>query len=386
MRDDIEETLSRELWEVAGRLQVPPMPTLPVTQPSAPARRHWLPMLVAAGVVLIVAGAVAVGSLIGPGNPDLEPAPPAASRTQAPTPTEAPTPLARTAPRIPYVLDKQLYVDGVQVPGAWWSVQSGDAGWIALNDDSTWWWGTGPTAHKLSMSRDISPMISPNGRYIVMVEVQEGRTVVTGFDVRRGGDGLGAVPVDPGKTGEGDPVRVRAVTDDGVVVVQGMATSLMWLPLKDGATVDLDATAPGQVILRGTPNGVVAVGGANGSDGATGAPYLAELSDAGQLSRIRSLPRYDDLVVGPGRWLLWVPPGSMGGEVVALGTLEVQTIDGADRATMTAPRGWGFKVLAWAWEDAEHVIAPVLADSDQTNERIARCDVRSAQCVLVKAP
>ena len=43
---DVEETLGRELHEVAHGLLIPAMPPLPQEPPRA--RRHWQPMLVAA--------------------------------------------------------------------------------------------------------------------------------------------------------------------------------------------------------------------------------------------------------------------------------------------------------------------------------------------------
>ncbi len=390
MVDDLEKALGRELREVADGLRIPTMPALP-EQPSVRphAHRHWLPLLVAAVVVLVVAGAVGVGSRLG-GDRDLEPGPPAA------TPSSSPTPLARTAPSIPYVLDEQLYVDGVQVPGTWWSVKSGAAGWIALGDDGTWSWGTGPKANKLSVSRDDSPVISPNGQYIALVTTfDNGRSNVTGFDVRFGGDGLGAVPVYPGPAGAGDPIRVRAVTDDGKVIVQGSGTNLLWLPRGDNSTVDLNPTPqsapaapvdPPQVVLGSTPAGLVVVDSADGTDGASGQPYLASISDAGEFTGLGSLPPHDDIAISPAGWLLWVEPGSLGGEVAAVSSLQVQNLDGTGRATLRAPSGWDFRVMAWAWEDDEHVVAPVVRDSGKGGERMVRCGVLPAECVLIDAP
>ena len=381
MPDDIETTLSRELREVASRLQVPAMPALSTNPPAGPRpHRHWLPLLAAAAVVLIVSGAVVVGSILGGGDPDLEPAPPAASRTESvrPIPTSAPT--------VPYVLDRKLYVDGVRVPGTWWSVQAGDAGWVALRTDNTWWWGSGPEANKIEPRLDLPPLISPNGRYVALVADTNGRSAVTGFETRSGGQGWGAVPVYPGDAAAGDPVRVRAVTDDGRVIVQGAGTDLLWLPLGDNSTVDLTSTAPGQVVLAGTPDDLAVVDGTDGADGASGQPYLATISDAGELTRTSSLPSHDDLSVGPEGWLAWTPPGTTGGEVTAISALEVQTVDGTDHATLSAPPGWGFRVRAWAWEDGEHLVAPMVREGGGDRERMARCSVQPARCVLVASP
>ena len=310
---DIEEILNRELHEVADGLHVPAMPPLPQQAPAV--RRHWQPLLVAASVVLVVAGAVGVVTAVRGGNQEPEPAP-----SPSPSRTESVVRVATTAPTIPYVLDQRLYVDGEQVAGTWWSVVSADAGWLALRTDSTWWWGRGPEANRFDPPLDLPPVISPNGRYVAMVADDGGRNAVTGFATEPGGQGMGGVPVYPGNASAGDPVRVRAVTDDGRVIVQGSGTNMLWLPLVDNHTVDLTSTTP---------------------------------------------------------------EGTTGGEVTALPELQAQTLDGTRQATLTAPAGWAFRVRAWAWEDADHLVSAVLRDGSETVERLARCSARSARCVLI---
>jgi hypothetical protein len=365
---DIEETLGRELREVADGLQIPAMPPLP--QEPRRAQRHWQPLLVAAAaVVLIVTGVAVVGNTRG--SQEVQPAPPAPS----PSPTESVVRVPKTAPQVPYVLDQELYVDGEQVPGTWWSVRSGDAGWLALRTDNTWWWGRGPKANEITGRHDVPPVISPNGRYVAEVLAENGEGEVTGFDTRPAGEGLGGVPVDLGDPADGNPVTVRAVTDDGAVIVQGAATSLLWLPLVDNSTVDLTETAPGQQFLSGTPAGLVV------TDGEGGEPYLAEISEDGELTRVGAVPAHDDLVVSPAaEWLAWTAPGTTSGEVTSIPALEAQTVDASQQATLNAPAGWGFRVRAWVWEDDDHLVSPVVGDG---GERMARCSVKSAGCVLV---
>ncbi len=366
---DIETALGRELREVADSLHIPAAPPLPQQPPRA--QRHWQPMLVAAVVVLIVLGAVAAVTTVRGGR-EPEPALPSPSPSRTESGVRVPT----GAPTIPYVLDQRLYVDGEQVPGAWWSVRAGGAGWIALRTDNTWWWGRGPEANRIEPPLDLPPVISPNGRYVAMVADDGGQAVVTGFATEPDGEGMGGVPVYPGNAAAGDPVRVRAVTDDGKVIVQGSGTDLLWRPLVDNDTVDLTSTAPGQQILGNTPAGLV-VTGENGD------AYLAEVSDAGELSRIGAIPAHDDLVVSPGAvWLAWTPLGTLGGEVTSISTLQAQTVDGDQQGTLTAPDGWGFRVLDWAWEDDAHLVSPVIKDGGR-GERMARCSVESADCVLI---
>ena len=138
-------------------------------------------------------------------------------------------------------------------------------------------------------------------------------------------------------------------------------------------------TAPGKLILDGTPAGLVA------TDGDSYEPaedsYLAEISDDGELTRIVALPDHDDIQVSPGsEWLVYTPAGTTGGEVTEISRLEAQTIDGTQRATLTSPPGWHFRVRSWAWEDDGHLVAPVTGDG---GERMARCSVQSAHCVLI---
>lgn len=368
MFDDTEKTLVRELREVADGLQVPPMPALSQEPPRV--RRYWRPALAAASVLLVAAGVVAVTTQDRAGQRvDPAPSPPTPSRT------ESPAAVPTTPSGVPYVLDQRLYVDGEQVPGAWWRVWAGGDGWLAIRTDDTWWWGRGPEPRPLTGERNQPPAISPNGRYVAEVLLDEDRAVLNGLDTSAGGRRVGSVPVDLG-----DPsyVLVRAVTDDGRVIVQGESGSLLWLPLVDNRTVDLTVTEPGLRILGGTPAGVVA------TDAENEEPYLAEISDDGELTRIGAVPPHDDILVSPeGRWLATVAAGSLGGEVESVSEIAVQSLDGRQRATLTAPTGWRFGVHAWAWEDDDHLVSRVVGDR---GERTVRCRVESAVCVLIESP
>ncbi|MEJ7773379.1 MAG: hypothetical protein WKF72_01115 [Nocardioidaceae bacterium] len=383
---DIEETLGRELREVADGLHIPVMPPLPQDPPRT--QRHRQPLLVAAAIVLIVAGAVAVVATPR-GGQELGPAPPSPSRTESepsPSRTEPVVTIPTTAPTVPYVLEQRLYVDGEQVPGTWWSVQVGDAGWLAQRTDNTWWWGRGPEPNEITGWHDVPPVISPNGRYVAHAGIDNGEGVLTGFDTRPGGEGLGSVPIDLGDPQDGSTVFIRAVTNDGKVIAQGTNTRLLWLPLAGNGTVDLTVTAPRQLILGSTAAGLIANDEAGGTEPVDGEPYLAQISDNGELTRISAIPAHDDLMVSPGAgWLAWTPAGTTGGEVTSIPALEAQTVDGTQQVTLTAPAGWGFRVRAWMWEDDNHLISPVIRDGDG-GERMARCSAQSARCVLINTP
>lgn len=390
---DVEKELSRELRGIAEGLQIPALP--PLHDPPR-LRSRWQPLLVAASVVLILAGGIAVAATTLQGG-DPQPAPqPAPSLTPTPTATPTPTPSTSDLPSliptevaapipkrqatVPYVLDQRLYVDGEQVPGSWWAVEGTDEAWAGVRSDYTWWFGQGAAASsRLDGLNDTAPVLSPNGDYLAHISTEFRDGIINGFETRVGGEGLGFLDVDLGDRQDGSLTTVRAVTDDGRVIVQGTRTNLLWLPqVVDARPVDLDETAPGQVIRQNTPAGLVV------TDGEGGEAYLATISDTGRLTRVASLPAHDDLTASPGgTWLAWVPAGSLGGEVMALATLEIQTVDAAQQATLSAPDGWAFRVHSWTWEDDDYLVAPLVRANGEPGERLARCSAQTAECVLL---
>ncbi len=236
--------------------------------------------------------------------------------------------------------------------------------------------GPGPEPNLIESLADASPAISPNGRYVGTI-LDTGD--LSGFDTDPAGEGFGTVPVDVGGSHDIRPaVRVRAVTDDGRVVAQGRDTAVLWLPLVDGSTVDLTRTAPGQVVQDNTPAGLVV------TDGEDGAPYLATISDAGELSRLTWLPEHHQLRVNPGgSWLAYTPLGTEGGEVEAVGSLEVAAVGAGEGFSLSAPDGWDFRLRSWAWEDDDHLVSAVVGGQA---DRMARCSVPLRRCVLIEAP
>ncbi|HET7688827.1 MAG TPA: hypothetical protein VFK41_00475 [Nocardioidaceae bacterium] len=379
MYADIEETLGRELHEVADELPIPVMPALPAAEPSRP--RRWQPVLIGAAAVVLLAGAVAfVVSDASEGDHSPAPEP---TLTETPVPPEPEATLPRTPPMVPYVFENKLYVGGALVEGNWCCVYgapvdgAGNA-WLGWDEDG-WWWGNGRQVERLTDLVDVPPVISPDARTVAMLRREGGRVVVTGFETRFGGEGLVGFPIDPGNPALGDPVRVRAVTNERQVVVQGQGQSWLWLPdAGEGTVVDLNETAPGQQVHGATPAGLIV------SDESESEFYLASISDAGALTRIANLPPHDDLAVTPdGQWAMFVPQGTLGGELAAIPTLSAFNVNGDDViVTLTAPEGWNFRVHTWAWEDNDHLIVAVMSDP---GERMARCSVRLARCTLIDA-
>jgi hypothetical protein len=371
MTVDIEQTLSRELQQVAEGLRVPPLPRLP-REPRRPSR-HRAPLAAAAAVV-VIAGIVAF-ALGHRDDRDVQPAPSPSSPTA--TTTRA---VSTSEPSVPYVVDRTLHVGGHTLPGTWWSVGSGPHGWVGLRTDGTWWWapGTQTDPQRVELSVDEPPVLSPSGRYVGELSTDQGGSL-TGFDTRPGGEGLGGVALDLGDRQQGTAVTVRAVLDDGRVVAQGTRTAVLWLPLDDNRTVDLTRTAPGQVVLADTPAGLVV------TDGEDGPAYLADLGDDGTLTRLADLPQHDDLAVSPdGSGLMWTPLGTTRGDVTTVATLQAREVSGTDATTVTAPQGYSFALRAWAWEDADHLVARVVDASG--GERMARCALPGGRCVVVRTP
>ena len=360
---DIEETLGRELHEVADGLHIPTMPPLPEEPPRH--ARHRGPFLAAAAVVLIVAGAV--GLATAPDGRDTRPAQPSPSSS----PTAAAEPIPRSAPALPYVLDRKLYVDGDQVPGSCWSVRTGGEAWIAAEGmPITWWWGRGHEPRELPNGEDVSPKISPNGRYVAVVRTENGDGILTIIDTRSGRTVAGT-PANFGPVQADEGAYVVAVTDDGKVVIRRGRGYLTW-----SQEVVAD-TLSGQMVFDSTSAGLVA-GGVDG-----GQPYLAEISERGALTRIGELPEHDDLTVSPdGAWVAWTPIGTTGGEVTSIPSLEVGTLEGEMSGTLTAPDGWQFKVRTWVWETDSHLVSTVT--DDRGRERMARCRPLPAQCLLIR--
>ena len=139
------------------------------------------------------------------------------------------------------------------------------------------------------------------------------------------------------------------VTDDGLVVARGKRFQWLWRPLVDGSTVDLSATAPGQVVLGSTDAGLIVNEGTYDlTDANLGAPYLADLSEDGTLTRLGPVPLHGALEATE-QWIAYVPPGVIGGEASGTAELYVERRDGSAAGTLTAPAGWLFVAPGFRW-------------------------------------
>lgn len=366
-----------------------------VDQEQPFAARLGKPLLVAAIVVLVVGALTLVLSPRGGEEAPRVASPPSPSGNPSAgsTPSSAgpgDRSIPATAPEVPLVVDGRLYADGAPVPGDWWMVESRGEVWLAQRRDGSWWYGgPGLDPDPIDAQLNQPPVISPNGWYVAFVDLSGGRAHLTGFDTRSAGEGFGVAPIDLPSAEGGVPIRVRAVTDDGDVIVQGRRTSLMWRALhQDQQTViDLSETAPGQQVQAGTPAGLVVVNGID-ADPQSAEPYLADLSVEGRLSKTGTVPTYDDLAISPGgTWLVRSPAGSLGGEVTSVETLSAQPVASGDEVTLHAPDDGSLAVGTWTWEDDRTFIAVLLPDGAATQPAVlARCDVTVGACRAVALP
>lgn len=388
MTTELENVLARELHEVADGLRVPPMPALATTDPAPPSRatQLWRPLLVAAVVAMIVGVAALVLSL--PDDDSPQPAPPAPTRATDPSAPDDTT-ISTAMPTAPFIVDGRLYVGGAEVPGErWWGLQSHAGVWLATQGSTgAWWWGgPGVDGGQLEGQFEQPPVLSANGEYVAYVDVSSGRAQVNGFTTDPSGEGFGLPLTGLPRVEDGIPIRVRAVTDDGDVIVQGTQSSVMWRTQSgtEFDTVDLSETAPDQVVLQGTAAGLVVVDGSGGAVDATERePYLATIDDAGVLTPGASLPTYDALEVNPdGTRLFRAVPGTLGGDGAAIDSLLARPIDGGDEVALDAPDGWGFVAFSWTWEDDETVLAGLVSQrrAEPVEYRLARCRVDLGGC------
>ena len=371
MNHDVEAVLTRELREVADGVKVPALPPLPEDNRS---RSVWVPLLVAAAVLLVVLGAVAAVTALG-GERELQPAP-------SPSPT-VPTEAASDEAVLHGATDDPLRVQGPAVRR--WRAGSrrlelGQGHRDPLDrraaSTATSWWGYDAEPQRIDGFFNQPPAISPSGGYWAGLLDEGSDGLLTGADTESGGEGFGGVPIET-VTRDGLQVRVAAVTDDGMVIT-GNGIPLLCRPLVDGETVDLASTAPGWDVVDNTPAGVMARNDA-------GELYLVDITAEGEITPLQQLPEQNE--GGPAastEWLAWADPDQVGGEAAVVDAIWVQRIDGSDAGTLSPPQGWLFAAANGTWEDADHLIATVVDDAGK--ERMVRCSPITRECVLIDAP
>jgi hypothetical protein len=332
----------------------------------------------------------------------------AAPKTQQPdkrtTPASTPAPaVSAAAPTVPYLLKGRLHAGGQVLPGRYGSLIVRGRTWLGWERwDRPWAWGTGATAHPLA-ARTVAKL-SPSGRYLA---------TVTGGHHCEGGPNPAGKPCTVGlvdtsgaerdrRLRVGRTVVLAGVTDGGVVVLTEGA-DLRWNELMWDAAGDAD----GVVAIEDSPEmrAWAMHDWGPGSFGNAGLEFFAPnvsqrwlgvLVDGQVRARFR-IPQ--DVELGPGgAWVVrnpWVryQRDLKGALESTTPTLMAHTLGKHGRlgapVPLQAPAGWFFARAtpgddAVFWEDADTFVARMV-DSRQSGDRLARCDLPLATCVLVES-
>lgn len=381
MHEDVENTLTRELRQVADGLGVPPLPLLPSGPPQRP---RWAPTLAAAAVALIVLVTL-VGVLSNRGGtPQPAPQPTEVITDEATesVPREVPT----GPPTVPYVLERVLHVGDTSFPG--FDVVDGTLqGWVAAKPPFVWSSSVGDAPSELGVALEQPPDVSPNGEYVAYITT-EGE--MNGFETAPDGEGMGLpVPV-PVRDDDGVGTRIGAVTDDGWVIASGRGVGVLWRPFDGAEPVDLTQTAPGQLVWQATDAGLVVVDGSGDARDPSGdnrvagdgRVYLADMTADGELVPIADLPNFGIADVSR-EWVAWAPADVVSGDVPEYAEIQVRDLDGEREGVLTPPRGWRFVNTAFTFEDDQFLVARV---TDGRQDRMVRCSPALLECVLLETP
>lgn len=287
--------------------------------------------------------------------------------------------ISTSVPTIPFVLADTLFVDGKVVPGAWGQVRAGGDVWVARRDEG-WWWGTGPTMHRLPGNvQDAVP--STRGRLIsTLVEGDHLVGTLVVREARVDGQVLGKRRIElPDPDGRAEPDAIGALTDEGVALVTRFgASSLVW-DVDTGRTVDLADTAPGLLYAGDTPAGV------RWSRADLESGFIGTFDAAGHVTPTRELATTRGWISPGGtRTALW--GADLASENEPAPDFAIATrMDGTDPVRLHPPQGWEIYDLLWESED---LVVLRLMRSPASNlpeeiTRLARCSITRARCVPV---
>jgi hypothetical protein len=204
------------------------------------------------------------------------------------------------------------------------------------------------------------------------------------------------------------PYDLIGVTDDGTVLLREFAggqDGQLWHAAQGDSELTPARMAPGQpwpLSLSSWEEGSLGLGGftwssANSRDGhGPNERWIGDFVDNELRPRFRIPPNVE---LGPDRrWVLADPWASYkrernleGALEPTVPTLRARTLGKRGRlgapVQLTAPTGWSFARATVAddvvfWEDADTFLARMV-DSRQSGDRLARCDLPLAACVLV---
>jgi hypothetical protein len=250
-------------------------------------------------------------------------------------------------------------------------------------------WGRGAEAHRLPNGE--RGWLSPSGRYLLTASRWE--------DCDGGDEGKQICVLRVLDTTRAEPTRrlvlrrpvdVFGVSDQGLVVLTG-STAFRWEGLLwDAAGGDRDV----QPLRESTPMTTWAMqwwdpigfgpAGFEFSSGNVPGHWLGEIVD-GELRPLRRLPATEAEPGPGGTWAVSTAWPTTHSYPATKSVVRAWRLQGhAKQVRLRAPRGWSFAQTATpvVWESTETFLA-VVVDSRKGGDRLARCHIPHATCVIV---
>jgi hypothetical protein len=357
---NVEQTLTAELETVAHSVDAPP-PPVAATLVRAAEQTRTRTRLRGAAVTLAAAAAV-VGAVVAGGQlggPDSAPSP------THPTPTHADGQLPTgPPPRLPYVLQQRLYIDGKAQPGLWsWAATAGRTA-IAVPDETggqVALFHDGVEVARLPRTVDTQSLrLSPLGTKVAWTEHDNDSAHLVVRDMETARE-LGRLAVDratfvqDGDENEGWE-NLQGVADDGTVTYGGVLVVHTWKP--GTAPVDHDPTS--------------------------------------YLQRPQGYPNRANLVIESpdGAWGMWQtdrngrsnPPVGEDGGLLFDGVTVQRPGEPGSRFTFAMPKGTT-DVRNVLWESTTDLLVLVVGDVlDGLPQEFVRCNVVDRTCEHASTP
>lgn len=350
---NLEQTLVDELAFVADHAQPPIPPNVSDLVRTAQRARTRTVVTRIGGSALVAAAVVAaivLGSQIS--RPGAAPTP------THPTPTPGELALG-AAPRIPYVLDGRLYIDGKALPGTWSNVQTAGRTSIAFNgpeDDENnpvVLFHDGVEVARLTRAGAMDAILSPRGTKVAWIEYAGKTATLVVHDMDTGRD-LGRRRVAQTGSNGGEETEgteaLGSVADDGTVTYGSVLVTHTWTP----GSEPIDSTPDPQAgLAAGFPQraGYVWLR----ADGVWGAWQTDRTGDP-------------------------APGGEEGAPLDGV-TLQHPN-DPSSRFTIALPAGSDARRLEW--ETSTTLLVTVFEDIDGTRWHYLRCDIGDKTCERVR--
>jgi hypothetical protein len=349
----LEQTLIEELRFVADSADPPVPPSVAELVRIAERIRTRSRLTRVAGTALVAAAvvtAIVIGTQVGRPNAAPPPTHPTGDATGGPLPTGA-------APKIPYVLDGTLYIDGRARPGTWSSVMTVGRTSLAVNGpdgaerNPVVLFHDGVEVARLTKDGTQDAVLSPGGTKIAWIEDDAGTGVLVVHDMDTGQDlgrrSVATTRFTGGEENEGWE-SIQQVDDDGTVTYGSVVVTHTWKPSSD--PVDSTPTS-GSEMIPGFPE-------------RAGYVWLSP----------------------EGTWGAWQTdrtgdPAPDEGNGLLDGITVQHPGDRASRFTIALPARTDARRLEW--ETSTDLLVTVFDDRDGNRWHFLRCDVTERSCEQV---